>query len=51
MRPDPLAELQKLFAERREAYQTADHEVSTELHDLERVITMVTAILQRSPEG
>src|SRR2546423_297562 len=30
-RPDPLAELQKLFEARRQIYQSADHEIGTEL--------------------
>ena len=44
MRPDPLGELQKLFAARRAAYESADYDVSTELNDLEGVIKRVTEI-------
>jgi len=40
-RPDPLAQLRRLLAERRGAYEAADHVVDTELLDLQRVIDKV----------
>jgi shikimate kinase len=43
-RPDPLAEMTRLLAARRAAYETADHVVSTELLDLQRVIQKVTEL-------
>ncbi|MDB4874715.1 MAG: hypothetical protein JWM41_1161 [Gemmatimonadetes bacterium] len=43
-RPDPLAELKRLFEARKAAYETADHVVSTELYDLQRVIDKVIAL-------
>jgi shikimate kinase len=36
-RPDPLGELNKLFEQRRMAYQGADLEVGTEMHTPEQV--------------
>jgi shikimate kinase len=44
MRPDPLAELQRLLESRKAAYESAEHKISTELHDLQRVIEMVTEL-------
>ena len=43
-RPDPLGELKRLLAARKEAYESADHVVSTELYDLQRVIDKVVAL-------
>jgi len=43
-RPDPLAELTRLFESRKAAYETADHVVSTELFDLQRVIQKVSEL-------
>lgn len=43
-RPDPLGELKRLLAARKAAYEAADHVVSTELYDLQRVIDKVVDI-------
>src|SRR5579885_782491 len=43
-RPDPLGELKRLLEARRVAYESADHTVSTELFDLQRVIDKVTEL-------
>lgn len=43
-RPDPLAELKRLLEARKAAYESADHVVSTELYDLQRVIDKVTEL-------
>ena len=43
-RPDPLGELKRLLETRRAAYESADHTVSTELYDLQRVIDKVVAL-------
>lgn len=43
-RPDPLGELKRLLEARRLAYESADHVVSTELYDLQRVIDKVVAL-------
>jgi hypothetical protein len=43
-RPDPLGELKRLLAARKVAYESADHVVSTELYDLQRVIDKVIAL-------
>jgi len=43
-RPDPLAELKRLLQERKAAYESSDHVVSTELYDLQRVIETVVAL-------
>ena len=40
-RPDPLAELKRLYDERRAFYETADKVVDTELISLQRVIEKV----------
>ena len=40
-RPDPLAELERLLESRREAYESADHVVNSELYDQQRVIEKV----------
>jgi shikimate kinase len=40
-RPDPGAELQRLYEQRRAAYETADQVVDTELYSLQRVIEKV----------
>ena len=40
-RPDPAAELKRLYGQRREAYEAADHVVDTELYSLQRVIERV----------
>jgi shikimate kinase len=44
-RPDPLGELKRLLEARKGAYETADHVVSTELYDLQRVIEKVVALI------
>ncbi|HEY4129932.1 MAG TPA: shikimate kinase [Gemmatimonadaceae bacterium] len=43
-RPNPQAELERLLEARRAAYEAADHVVSTELFDLQRVIKKVTEL-------
>jgi shikimate kinase len=43
-RPDPLGELTKLLDARKAAYETADHVVSTELLDLQKVIQKVAEL-------
>jgi shikimate kinase len=43
-RPDPLAELERLFEARKAAYEAADHAVDTERHDLQRVIEEVLVL-------
>ncbi len=43
-RPDPLGELTRLLDARKAAYEAADHVVSTELFDLQRVIEKVVDI-------
>jgi shikimate kinase len=40
-RPDPENELQRLYGQRRAAYEAADHVVDTELYSLQRVIEKV----------
>jgi len=40
-RPDPGAELERLYEQRRAAYETADHVVNAELYSLQRVIEKV----------
>lgn len=44
MRPDPLAELQRLLQSRKAAYESADHTVNAELYDQQRVIEKVTEL-------
>jgi shikimate kinase len=44
MRPDPLGELERLFNERRAAYESADAVVDTELYALQKVIEKVLAL-------
>jgi shikimate kinase len=41
MRPNPLAELERLLEARHEAYESADHVVNAELYDQQRVIEKV----------
>jgi shikimate kinase len=43
-RPDPLAELNRLYEARKQAYESADHVVNTELLDPQRVIDRVTEL-------
>lgn len=43
-RPDPLAELNRLYEARKQAYEAADHVINTELLDLQRVIDRVTEL-------
>jgi shikimate kinase len=43
-RPNPQAELERLFEARRAAYEAADHVISTELFDLQRVIKKVSEL-------
>lgn len=40
-RPDPRAELERLFEARKVAYEAADHVINTELYNLQRVIEKV----------
>jgi shikimate kinase len=44
MRPDPTAELRRLLVARKSAYEAADLTIDTDLHNLQRVIEMVTAL-------
>ncbi|MEO7085299.1 MAG: shikimate kinase [Gemmatimonadaceae bacterium] len=44
MRPNPLAELERLLDERREAYESADFVLNSELYDQQRVIEKVTEL-------
>ena len=43
-RPDPLVELERLYRERREAYEAADETVDTELYGMQRVIEVVAEL-------
>jgi shikimate kinase len=43
-RPDPLAELTRIFDARRAAYESADEMIDTELYGLQRVIEKVVAL-------
>jgi len=43
-RPDPVGELERLFAARRKAYEAADHVIDTELHDMQWVINTVAEL-------
>lgn len=43
-RPDPLGELNRLLEARKAAYESADHIVSTELFDLQRVVSKVAEL-------
>ena len=45
-RPDPLAEINKLFEQRRMAYQTADHEIGAELLTAAQVTSQILEKLQ-----
>jgi len=45
-RPDPLAEMIKLYDSRKAAYESSDHVISTELLDLQRVIQKVAELAQ-----
>jgi shikimate kinase len=45
-RPDPVGELKRLLAERREAYEAADHIIDTERIDSQRVIDQVAEMAQ-----
>ncbi len=47
-RPDPLGELTRLLETRKGAYESADHVVSTELFDLQRVIQKVAELASAS---
>lgn len=44
-RPDPLAEINKLLEQRRAAYQSADHEIGTELLTPEQVTNQIVALV------
>jgi shikimate kinase len=44
-RPDPLGELQRLFNERRAAYESADHVIETEILDTPMVVKRVAQLL------
>lgn len=48
LRPDPVAELERLLQQRKEAYETADFVVSTELKDLQGVINEVAELAART---
>lgn len=43
-RPDPLAELTRIFVARRAAYESADSTIDTELYGMQRVIEKVVAL-------
>ena len=43
-RPNPLGELKRLHEQRQAAYEAADHVISTELFDLQRVIKKVAEL-------
>jgi len=43
-RPDPLAELNRLFEARKAAYEAADYVLNTELLDTQRVIEKVSEL-------
>jgi shikimate kinase len=43
-RPDPLAELTRIFDARKAAYESADEMIDTELYGLQRVIEKVVAL-------
>ena len=43
-RPEPLVELERLYRERRAAYEAADETVDTELFGLQRVIELVAEL-------
>jgi shikimate kinase len=43
-RPEPLVELERLYRERKAAYEAADETVDTELHGLQRVIEQVAEL-------
>jgi len=47
-RPDPLAELKRLYDARRASYETADHVIDTELYNLQRVIELVIELASAS---
>ena len=44
-RPDPLAELNKLFEARRALYQAADHEFGTELYNAQQITDQIATKL------
>jgi shikimate kinase len=44
IRPDPAAELKRIFNERKAAYESADFVIDTELYDLQGVIEKVIAL-------
>lgn len=44
MRPDPLGELKRLLAARKEAYEASDQVIDTELLDVQRVIEKVAQL-------
>ena len=48
-RPDPLGELNKLFEARRVAYQSADHEIGTEMATPQQVTDQILAKLATTP--
>jgi shikimate kinase len=50
-RPDPLAEITRLFDERDQAYQSADYVVDTEVIDIESVIGKVVELASTSGRG
>jgi shikimate kinase len=50
-RPDPLAEISRLFAERDPAYRSADYVIDTEVVDIESVIGKVVELASTSGRG
>ena len=44
MRPDPLGELRKLYAEREPMYQTADWTIDTERLAVQRVVDKIAEL-------
>jgi shikimate kinase len=44
MRPDPVGELRRLLAERKAAYESADHVIEAELLGVEEVIKRVSSL-------
>jgi shikimate kinase len=47
VRPDPVAELNRLLEARKTAYESADHVINTELYNLQRVIEKVIELASR----
>jgi shikimate kinase len=47
-RPDPLAEIKRLLAARKAAYESADHSVDTDRRSLQKVVDEVTQLAMRA---